>query len=198
MALDALRTGFSRLFRSTDRSPRPLTLHLGSQKTGTTAAQRWCRQNKAELATHGIATLTTQPDIRKALGGWYEVKNPGSGEALHTLIQGEYGEGVNGVFYSSESNVGTMFAPPEPALYPYFTENIQAIARATTEFDRLVQFTVRSHVGFLESSYIQKLKQGTAMPFEDFHSALDPEVSWVPIVQDLVDAFGAENVVIYD
>ncbi|WP_402466726.1 hypothetical protein [Isoptericola aurantiacus] len=180
--------------RARDERSR-VVLHLGSQKTGTTAIQAWCRENGELLSRHGVAARTTQEEIRTALGGWYDTSRDGADRRLREFLDAT---GSHRVFYSSESNVGPSFVAGAPDLYPRRRACLEGIDRATADRERTVQFTIRSYGPFLESAYLQQLKHGRAQSFAAFTADIDPAFSWVPVVQDLVDVFGAENVVLYD
>jgi len=177
-------------------------LHLGSQKTGTTAVQAWCREHAEELAGHGILSRTTQTEIRAALDGWYDVSRDGADDLLRAYLEAAFdGDGTGSatsLFYSSESNVGPALVPGEPGLYPRIATNLAGIDRATSGLERHVQFTVRSYAPFLESAYLQQLKHGRALTFAQFMAGVDPGYSWVPVVRTLVDVFGADRLAVYD
>jgi hypothetical protein len=182
-----------------DRRERRVVLHLGSQKTGTTAVQAWCREHAAELSGAGLAALTSQPEVREALGGWYETSRDGADERLAAYLEAPWHDlRLRGLFYSCESNVGAAFQPGSAELYPRFGPNVDAVARATAHADRHVQFTVRSYGPFLESAYQQQLKHGHHSSFESLADRVAGSLSWRPVVERLVDTFGAENVTVYD
>jgi hypothetical protein len=182
-----------------DRRERRVVLHLGSQKTGTTAVQAWCREHAADLARAGVAARTAQPDIREALGGWYEAARPGADERLAAFLEAPWRDlRLRGLFYSCESNVGAAFQAGSPDLYPRLGPNVEAVERATAGAARHVQFTVRSYGPFLESAYQQQLKHGHHSSFDELADRVAGSLSWRPVVSRLVDAFGAENVTVYD
>lgn len=178
---------------------RQVVLHLGSQKTGTTAVQAWCREHADALAAHGAVARTTQSEIRAALGGWYDTARDGADRALRAFLDDACRDaGVERLFYSSESNVGPAFVAGEPGLYPRLRAGLEGIERATAGTRRQVQFTVRSYAPFLESAYLQQLKHGRPLTFEQYTAGIDDGFSWRPVVQALVDVFGADDVVVYD
>lgn len=180
-------------------APHRLVLHLGSQKTGTTAVQAWCRRHTPELLSHGVAVRTTQPEIRKALGDRYELRHGDSAENLTTFLNDACRDArTSRLFYSCESNVGPAFQRGGQGLYPHLRDNIEAMARATADVERHVQFTVRDYAPFIESAYLQQLKHGHPVAFEDFVADIDPGVSWRPVVEHLVDVFGSDHVTVYD
>jgi hypothetical protein len=142
---------------------------------------------------------TTQNEIRQALGGWYDTARDGADAALRAFLD-DAGRraGVDSLFYSSESNVGPAFVAGEPGLYPRLRAGLEGIERATAGTRRRVQFTVRSYAPFLESAYLQQLKHGKPLTFEQYTAGIDDGYSWRPVVQALVDVFGADDVVVYD
>ncbi|GAA1991035.1 hypothetical protein GCM10009718_30970 [Isoptericola halotolerans] len=191
--------------RDTLAARRPLptghqvVLHLGSQKTGTTAVQSWCREHTAELAAAGVTTRTTQPDIRAALDGWYDVARPGADQRLREFLDDAWRTSRSpGLFYSCESNTGPAFAPDSAELYPRIAENLAGIDRATDGVPRHVQFTVRGYAAFLESAYQQQLKHGKVVRFEELAGRVGSTLSWRGVVEELVRTFGAEHVTVYD
>lgn len=180
-------------------APRSLVLHLGSQKTGTTAVQAWCRRHTKDLRRHGVAVRTTQPEIRKALGDRYELRQDDSAKRLAVFLDEAWQEaGTQRLFYSCESNVGPAFPRGESGLYPHLRENLETIARATEGVERHVQFTVRSYAPFIESAYLQQLKHGRSLTFDRFVADIDLDLSWRPIVRHLVEVFGEDHVTVYD
>ncbi|WP_407316916.1 hypothetical protein UQW22_10630 [Isoptericola halotolerans] len=191
--------------RDTVAARRPLpaghqvVLHLGSQKTGTTAVQSWCREHTAELAAAGVVTRTTQPDIRAALDGWYDVTRPGADDRLRAFLEDAWrSTRAPGLFYSCESNTGPAFARDSAELYPRIAENVAGIARATDGVPRHVQFTVRGYAAFLESAYQQQLKHGRAVRFDELADRVQARLSWRGVVEQLARTFGAEHVTVYD
>ncbi|MDO8144132.1 hypothetical protein [Isoptericola sp. 178] len=178
---------------------RRVVLHLGSQKTGTTAVQAWCRDHTETLAREGVAVRTTQPEIRAALGGWYDTSRPGADTRLRTFLESAWStSGADGLFYSCESNVGPAFVRDSPVLYPRLSEAVAGIDRATAGVHRHVQFTVRSYGDFLESAYQQQLKHGRPVRFDELADRVLDGLSWRAPVERLVEAFGAGNVTVYD
>ncbi|WP_277209711.1 hypothetical protein [Isoptericola croceus] len=178
---------------------RQVVLHLGSQKTGTTAVQSWCREHTAELTAAGVVARTTQPEIRAALDGWYDVARPGADDLLRTFLESAWRTTrAAGLFYSCESNTGPAFAPGIADLYPRITENLAGIARATAGVPRHVQFTVRGYAGFLESAYQQQLKHGKVVRFDELAGRVGATMSWRGVVEEIVRTFGAEHVTVYD
>ncbi|PFG44071.1 hypothetical protein ATJ88_2789 [Isoptericola jiangsuensis] len=193
------RTARALGLRRPDRRERRVVLHLGSQKTGTTAVQAWCRDHAADLARGGVAARTRQPDIREALGGWYETSRDGADDLLAAYLAAPWRDRqVRGVLYSCESNVGAAFRDDSRDLYPRLGPNLEAIERATAGSSRHVQFTVRSYGPFLESAYQQQLKHGHPSSFDALADRVAPTLSWRPVVTRLVEVFGAENVTVYD
>ncbi|WP_278235151.1 hypothetical protein [Isoptericola sp. AK164] len=178
---------------------RRIVLHLGSQKTGTTAVQAWCRDHAAELLRAGVVARTTQPEIRAALGGWYDTSRQGADEMLRSFLESAWtSSGAPGLFYSCESNVGPAFTPQDATLYPKLAGAVAGIARATEGVERHVQFTVRSYGDFLESAYQQQLKHGQPVRFDELVQRVGAGVSWRDVVTRLVETFGADHVTVYD
>ncbi|GAA4720740.1 hypothetical protein GCM10023216_07200 [Isoptericola chiayiensis] len=191
-------TGLLRRRRPSD-ADRRLVLHLGSQKTGTTAVQAWCRDHAAMLRDDDVVACTTQPEIRTALGGWYDVTRPGADARLRDYLESAWTTSrAARLFYSCESNVGPAFTGDEPSLYPRFRTAVAGVDRATAGTPRHVQFTIRSYGDFLESAYQQQLKHGRATPFAALADRVVDGLSWREHVTSLVETFGADNVTVYD
>ena len=175
--------------------------HVGAHKTGTSLLQKYLRDNPSMLSHLGIDYLGRGDT--NGFVGWGDklIEDPG---ALTERIRRGAAERSIRYFVSSHENTlghpfGTENSPRRSGLYPAAAPRIDALERALRPFPRKILFYLRSQEGFLESYYLQRIQQGESLTFREWLADVDlDEVSWAPVVDELRDAFGADNVVVGD
>lgn len=178
------------------QSPKVVVAHLGAHKTATSLVQQFFDQEQesfAEQGLHYISRGTVKPAI--TWGNKVE-KDP---KLLNDLlksrakkVQGDY------LMFSNENALGRPLKR-KPGLYPASRRFIPAYLKAFDGFQPRIVYTVRPPWEFLESYYMQMINQGYHKRFNQFLKRVDlHELSWRPMVEQMIETFGRENVVIQD
>ena len=167
-----------------------VVLHLGAAHTGTGAVRAWCRTQTGALATRGIQTRAD---------GWTRPGAPGDDAADRADLGGWLRDaGPRGSFYSGAGGTGPVVDPAVSGIYPHLERASRSVADAGTGRDLHVQFAIADYAAFLEAVYVRQVVTGPALTFDEFGDMVGPEPSWLPVVQTLVDTFGADRVTVYD
>lgn len=174
-----------------------VVFHVGAHKTGTSLLQKYMRDNRTRLRRNRIYYLSRSETNDYV--GW--------GSALReqpVRLRGRIAEALRNPWYrtlvaSHENTLGRPVRSGGRHLYPDAPEIIGALREALEPFDARVLFGLRPQDEFLESYYLQRIHEGRTVRFPEWLDALDLEaLSWRPVVDGLVDAFGAPRVEVID
>ncbi len=193
-----------------------LVLHLGAHKTATSLLQKYMQSRPAEMQR--VRAVAVRRGASNDLIGWGGV--PGRRPELLReavlaagrrpyRIAGKYalpsglaafaGLTPRTVVVSHENSLGRPFRGTGRPLYPHAATCAQGLAGSVGDLTSRVVYYIRSQDEFLESYYLQTIHQGGTDRFRDWLAGVDTaQVSWVPVVDGLVAAFGAERVVVRD
>ncbi len=176
---------------------KKIILHLGAHKTGTTSCQRELLASKALLEEKKMSLIVETATIR-------------GGKDVSFLMSDEYSDYLRGIFsqrldqgfetvvYSYEGNLGNPFPlNAQGGIYPQGKTGIQLIEKATQGLfdERKILFSVRKPSDFIESYYLQIVKEGNAITFPEFmRRFLSLNTSWKELLTHLGESFGYQNV----
>ncbi len=173
-----------------------VVIHVGAHKTGTSLIQRYFSDDPQRTLALGIG-LITRDDASNQLVGWGD-KLHERPEALRSRLEDEIAKRPSVVFMSLENTLGRPFLPDKPGLYPDATRGAEGLAKACDGLDTHVVYYVRPIADFLESYYLQTIQQGAWHSFQDWYGTLSGPHHWMPAVQALEHAFGADRVIMGD
>ena len=192
-----------------------IALHLGAHKTGTSLLQKYLEVRTDEVAKMRVAVITRSQS--SDLLGWGEPVRQHPERLRHALIAAGKPRGDRAgkrklsraaaallrrpatVILSNENALGRPFTEGVPGLYPNAADCADALARSVGDLEPRVVYYLRSQEQFLESYYLQTVHQGGTATFADWYSKLDPSaVSWVPVIEAIVNAFGPDRLVLRD
>jgi len=177
-------------------SLKTLVLHLGAHKTGTSAIQKYMRDNAALCARNGIAFL----DRSKADGllRWGKQASINAhADELRALIQRAEAGGAQHYVISHENVPGRPICDGASRLYPRIRAQAGFLRDALGDWPRKVVFYIRSQPAFLESYYLQTIHEGRFHTFREWRQAMGKvNFSWQPVYDDLCAVFGPENVML--
>lgn len=165
-----------------------VVIHVGAHKTGTSLVQWYFNDDPPQIRSLGISFIDRP--AASELVGWGN-KPP---EIFRTRLEEERARQPSIVLTSIENGLGRPFLADRPGLYPDAVRGAEGLAKATAGFDTHVIYYVRPMVDFLESFYLQTIHQGAWHTFEEWYDSLTGPHSWMPAVQALDDAFGADRV----
>jgi hypothetical protein len=174
-----------------------IVYHVGAHKTGTSLVQSYLAQNRRELRKQGVTYLT-----RGVLEGWVRGLDGESDEpeALSRRLDEAFLRRPKGVVVASyENTIGPPFAAKTPGLYPRAEERVAALREVLADYSAKVLLSIRPQSSFLESYYLQTVQQGDYLTWAEWFEKLDLEqLSWRPLVDTLVSAFGRNAVEVID
>jgi hypothetical protein len=174
-----------------------IILHVGAHKTGTSLVQKFLRDQPAQVAPLGIRSIG-RGDSDQLIGwGGIVVDSPGR---LRERLEAEVaGPGARFVVVSHENTLGKPIQRGGGHLYPEAPRKIVGLAAAVEGFEVRVVYYLRSQAAFLESYYLHLIQIGEFFGFEEWLDRVDLEaVSWAPVVEGLVEAFGEDRVAVGD
>jgi hypothetical protein len=176
---------------------KTVALHVGAHKTGTSLLQAYLESDRHVLAKSGIGVIG-----RDELGGFVAwgrrlIDEP---EALRDHLTRMLEDPKREVVFGSNENMlGRPFDLGGGQLYPAAPKVIAALVEILAPFRPKVLLSLRPQADFLESYYLQSIHQGGHDTFETWYGRLDQDaLSWVPIVEELKAAFGADGLEIID
>lgn len=192
-----------------------MVLHVGAHKTGTSLIQTYLEARSRELRRMGIVALDRTEAGRIIGWGGLPRSKP---ELLRGAVQAALGEpyplprGLSvpravaaftpkprTVVVSYENSLGRPFRPPTRALYPNAAVCALALADNLAQWQSRVVYYIRSQEEYLESYYLQTIHEGGSHAFTTWLESIDQSaLSWVPVVEALTTAFGADQVVVKD
>jgi len=162
-----------------------IALHMGAQKSGSTALQTALQNNAEMLLGHGVVTL---PRAVAANMFVYDIR-PEARELIQSI-------GAPTLVITHEVMLGWPFGPVGglvpmyPYLYPETKNRIDFLAPIFDGFDVQVIFYIRDQATFLESFYIQSVQMGAAFSFDEWIAQIDlSRLSWQPIVEKIQSRF---------
>lgn len=174
----------------------PVVLHLGDAHAGTRAVRTWCRSRAATLATRGIRTHA-EGFTRNVDGGAGD-QHPGLGTWLRSIHAPTHGTRSHGAFYTGPGGTGPVLDLANPGVYPHLAQALRRVTTIGAGLDLHVQFVIADHAAFCEAVYVRQVARGLALTFDEFLDVAGREPSWVPLVRTLVEAFGADRVIVYE
>lgn len=104
------------------------------------------------------------------------------------------------VFLSREGYLGRSELNRSKTLYPTNKQVMQLIKNTFSDRSIKVAFCVRSYPDFIESCYNQEVKNGIlTMSFGEYYKQIQiNDFSWVPIIENMIEIFGRENVYLWE
>lgn len=171
--------------------------HLGAHKTASSLLQKYLRDNPEVLRRNRIAYLG-RSEMNDCVG-W--------GKRLLTrpeILQGRIDELLAPrrheiLVTSHENTLGPPFKAGGAHLYPRGPEIVAQLARVLRPRPARALLYLRPQDEFVESYYLQRIHQGAHLSFAQWLAELDLEaLSWRPVVEALVEHFGADRVEVVD
>jgi len=186
---------------------RKIILHCGAPKTGSTSFQHMLYDNRERMLKAGFfypavsRKKREEDDIRIVLSN---LKGEGNRrrevKQVRKLIEKLFAEsGAHTMLISNEGLLGKPAIKGNKTFLPKADDSARLMAEALEGYDVEVRYFIRDFAGFLPSWYVQQVRMGSRMTFEDFRKAYDfNSVTWKTPVRALRKHFGTEAVGIYD
>lgn len=184
-----------------------IILHCGAPKTGSTSFQHLLYANIDLLAKAGFycpavsRKKKVKDDIRILLGNILRPENDGKAfiARIRRVIEEIHQEtGAHTLIISNEGMLGKPFSHKYPDFYERADDTAARLREALDGYDVEARFVIRDYRGFLPSWYVQSVRMGSKLAFQDFLRLFDFDtVTWQTPVDALRRNFG-EAVGIYD
>jgi len=175
-----------------------LIVFPGAHKTGTTLLQAALMTNRPLLERHNMCLIEREPFYSSDFSAHLRNKSHGQNNevsksvALSSFIQLCNGNVNRTIIISIENLFGEV--GHRPRMYHAVKPVLSTFKKFLPMHKMRVAFFVRKQDTFLESIYIQTIQKLKAWNFEEFfekHRAED--LRWTPILDDIVEFVGAEN-----
>lgn len=185
---------------------RKLVIHIGAHKTGSTFIQKTFNENIELLSGNGIAYFggsdarvkLTRNIIYPAVG----LRGVGEGggdykSKCRDIVKNRAGD-HGSIFLSNENILGFCdLIASDGYIYPESDKVLSFLNCLTEEWDVKFVYFIRNYGDFLESTYIQKIKEGRSYDFGHYKKVCDiNKMSWLDSIENLKINFGSENVTI--
>lgn len=172
-------------------------LHLGFHKTGTTYLQKKLDINLSEnddvqyYSRSKIYKAITRPLIERKSGEYSEK------DGLE-FVRGILSKNKR-VVISEENLLGAFYSWKEDRFYPDSVENIKRLSDVFQGAKFKLFLTVREHSDWIESMYLQKIKNGYATDFSNFLQKTDVEkLSFSSLIKDMTAIDCVDEVIVTD
>lgn len=189
------------------KGAKRVILYAGAHKTGSTTLRYYFDQHFDELRGGGVyfakrALRENQVDplhnYFRAL--WHSPDEDTAVASARVRLAEIFSKpGVHTLLIVNPTLLGNPFHPPSEALYPSADRIVHGLSRIFSDYDVELIYFVRDFSGFVPSFYCQEIRKGGSISFKHYTRQISWEgLSWVPTVNLLRDAFGAEKVHVYD
>jgi hypothetical protein len=182
-----------------------LCIHFGAHKAASTVIQQSFAKARDPLARDAGVRFAFAPDIHEGpfYRFFYERRyldlppGPLPQDVLKEL-RGDLGAICEGtakeetLFLSAEGLLGHCSLDKYGGIYPHAPRMLQALREVTRDYDTSVVLIVRRQDDFIESCYLQQIKEGRTVTFHDFlHTqAIDrAKLSWRVIADTAAGLF---------
>lgn len=185
-----------------------IILHCGAPKTGSTSFQHLLYANRALLLEKGFYCPAVsrkrrmKDDIRILLEQMTRPENDNQAYRFHigeVIEQIRRETGCHTLIISNENLLGKPFQGPRRRFYKHADERAERLHLALQDYDVEVRYVIRDYAGFLPSWYVQQVRMGNTIRFDDFLSSYNlKSMDWSVPVAALRRHFDPERVGIFD
>ena len=186
---------------------RKIIIHCGAPKTGSTSFQHLLYDNRDRMLKAGFYYPAVSrkkreaDDIRILLSSLKgDANNKKALARIRKLVERLFEENkAHTLLISHEGLLGKPAFKGNRTFLPKAEDSARLISEALKDYDVQVRFFIRDFAGFLPSWYVQQVRMGNEMTFDDFARAYHfDKATWAPAVASLRRHFGAERVEVYD
>ena len=171
--------------------------HVGAHVTGARQVQRYLRENADRLGWQGLHYVPRERMSQYVGWGPKVVVDPD--RFAQEFGRASRSPGIKGLLASHENTIGRPFAEGGGGLYADAQPTLEALAELAKPFRCTVVLSVRPQAEFLESYYLQTINEGGSDTFDTWLGKLNlDDISWLPLHEQLVGAFGVHSVRVLD
>lgn len=177
-------------------SRKKLIFHVGLPKTGTSALQRWCASNRAQLRCHNINYPHTEPHLI----------SPKHQFLVPSLMNNDLEKLRIIITQNSENTLLLSTEGLTNHLYDFLPDALSTLREMTNDFDVIIFMVSREENSWTKSFYKQAVLNPFIMEYHYATALKYSEFCHLPRVQRLINtsalreelkvAFGAHTVVI--
>ena len=179
-------------------------LHLGAHRTATTLIQRTVRANREWLTSKHVRAYVLGDELCWRIRSYVNCLNgKGNEKSLRSYLEDQLGGSHEKVIISDENIMGQATGVPPRHLYGDNAAQIRTLADLFGDRQVKVLFYLRDTSDFIGSCYSKYLGQmlscgKRAQSFSDYlgETLTYSRFSWRPVLRDLTEAFGRENVLL--
>lgn len=189
---------------------KKIYLHIGAHKSASTTIQVNARASKSFLKSeYGISSLLPE-DIS---GTKFAEHFQGITGREHVLGVEEYHKSLQSaklcmaemiescttedVFISWEGMLGHCGLDLYGGIYTHSKLVAESLGEIFQVYQTKVIMLIRKQDTFIESCYLQQIKEGRFLSFDEFTNGIDvAKISWIDVVNDLAEIFGKSLLVI--
>ena len=185
-------------------------VHVGAHRTGSTHFQITMGNNRRILARASCRFIHLQKvpgftrsmlRMRKGAEARFNSADRRFGKfaARYQRILADHAD-AKVLLLTAEGQLGEMgFSRRRAALYPAHGEIIRELAKLLSGRRVVAALSIRSYDGYVESTYKHMVRSSRqVLPFRSYAKQADlPGLTWLPIVEALIEAFGQESVVVW-
>ncbi|MGM0826319.1 MAG: sulfotransferase domain-containing protein [Pseudomonadota bacterium] len=180
-------------------------LHLGAHKTASTYMQRFFKANERLFKRRDVELVFKKKLMRNGMGKlfrWhYKVsrgRNAAFPQAFKSYLESLGDSKSESIFISYEGLLGRMDLSKTKTIYPSCHLSVNHLADSFSNKNVKVVFCIRNYADFIESSYKWLVGSGRSLSFDEYIREVDLEkISWLPIIEALIETFGKNNVVFW-
>lgn len=180
-------------------------VHIGAHKSASSTLQRNLNVNRELLAQRGIWYIPPADIATSDLGSYFRLLASGSEDRLDldsakaALAEFACSTPHNDfdLLLSWEGILGHSSLDRYHGIYPHAAQVADSVRQIFEDFDYRLLFVTRRQDDFIESSYLQQIKERRTVQFPDFIKELDlSRLSWYRILNSLGATCGLERVVV--
>lgn len=186
---------------------KEVCIHIGAHKSASTVLQRTMRSNHDLIEEHFDLTERTRVDFSKTPFYLTLYKafrrtertladlTPNARLAFNEIVETC---GKANLFISTESFLGHCNLAEYGGIYPHSGRMLKAMRAITSDHKTKIILVVRRQADFIESCYMQQIKEGRFMSFDEFINDIDfDQLSWCRIADDIAEHFGRESTYVF-
>lgn len=186
---------------------KPLYVHLGAHRTGTSSFQMMLSENRDLLAQTGYdIAYPGRDDIPQGelklrlphprnLGKWETDFLPGATKELQRFTTPD----SHALILSEENIPGRMIHFPAGQFYPAAEVRLQTLAAAARAPVLRAVLVVREYTGLYISAYRKRAEDNKSQPFEEGrHNMLHMDRGWPDLVRMILEHLKVQELVVID
>lgn len=189
---------------------KKLYIHIGAHKCASTTIQKNLAANEEILAEQGVRVFLKKDIFPSTLDQLFKkiARNDFADDAEYQSLADASKADMNNILsdlggeeralISYEGFLGGSYLDRSESLYPNSGKALEAIREITADYDVKIIFLVRQQPGFIESCYLQQVKEWRGIKFGEYLRRIDLyQMSWLKIAEQIENIFGRDNMLIY-